>query len=178
MDSEHRSNKKADQTFFITMDVEKCRGCRICELVCSFSHTSEFNPAKSNIRCIITEEDGVFYGIPMFCQQCKEPVCMNVCPVKAIYIDSKTGAKLVNIRKCIGCRVCMSVCPFGGISFDADRNIMTKCDLCNGDPLCVQYCPFNALEYVRSDKIDVQRKRKGIQAILESQKGSLRESSI
>lgn len=178
MNSEHGDNKKMNHTFLITLNVNNCRGCRICELVCSFSHAREFNPTKSNIRCIITETDGIFSAVPVLCQQCEEPVCMGVCPVKAIYKDSKTGAKLVNIRKCIGCKLCVSLCPFGGITPVADKGKVIKCDLCNGEPLCVQFCPFNALEYVRSDKIDVQRKRKGIQAILAFQKASLGESSI
>jgi len=29
------------------VDIEKCTGCRLCELACSFRHYDEYNPAKS-----------------------------------------------------------------------------------------------------------------------------------
>ena len=150
----------------VVINSQECTGCRICELACSFSHTNEFNPTRSRIRSIRTEEDGIVYTVPVLCQQCEDPICMDACPVSAISTDSMTGAKVVNEEKCIGCRHCVYVCPFGGISVDADTRNATKCDLCEGDPLCVQSCPFGALEYVRTDKIDANRKRKGIQAVL------------
>ena len=160
--------------YLITINAEQCRGCRICEMVCSFSHETEFNPTKSRIRSIRTEVEENVCLVPVVCQQCEDPVCMDVCPVGAIYEDSASGAKLVNQEKCIGCRRCVYVCPFGGISVDPDTKTGVKCDLCEGDPQCVEFCPFDALEYVRSDKIDIQRKRKGIQAVLEFQQEVVR----
>jgi len=33
----------------ILIDVERCTGCLICQLICSFTYTRAFNPAKARI---------------------------------------------------------------------------------------------------------------------------------
>jgi len=33
----------------IVIDAEKCTGCLICQLICSFTYTGAFNPAKARI---------------------------------------------------------------------------------------------------------------------------------
>jgi Fe-S-cluster-containing hydrogenase component 2 len=43
----------------LMIDVKKCTGCRICELVCSLSHDGECNPLKSRIRVFNIEEEGI-----------------------------------------------------------------------------------------------------------------------
>jgi carbon-monoxide dehydrogenase iron sulfur subunit len=159
-------------TYLVTVHPEKCRGCRTCEMACSFSHENEFNPKKSRIRSLKTEIDGLFYSIPVACQQCEDAVCMSGCPFKAIYRDPETGAKLVNPNKCTGCRRCMMICPFGAPSVSSDKKISFKCDLCEGDPKCVKACPYEALEYLRSDKIAGRKQREGSQVILDLQKNT------
>jgi carbon-monoxide dehydrogenase iron sulfur subunit len=159
-------------TYLVTIHPEKCRGCRTCEMACSLSHFNECNPTKSRIRAIRTEESGVLYSFPVLCQQCEEPACLAVCPVGAIYRDPETGAKLVNGDKCIGCRRCVYICPFGGVSVDPETKTSFKCDLCDGDPNCAKFCAFGALEYLRSDKIDIRKKREGGQKILDFQKNT------
>ena len=34
----------------LVVDVDKCTGCRQCELVCSMHNLGEFNPRRANIR--------------------------------------------------------------------------------------------------------------------------------
>ena len=34
----------------ISIEIEKCTGCKVCELVCSFKHHGEFNPTLSRIH--------------------------------------------------------------------------------------------------------------------------------
>lgn len=61
----------------ITVDTEKCVGCRICQLTCSFLYYKNFNPSKSRIKIIEV------YGLtPIIeftdeCIQCGE--CVNNC---------------------------------------------------------------------------------------------------
>jgi len=144
----------------LIVNLEKCVGCRTCELICSLTHERRCNPAEARITVIKFEEKG--QNIPMYCQQCETPVCEAVCPAKAIYRDSLTGAMLVDTKRCIGCRMCILACPIGGLSFHPTRKEIIKCDLCKGDPACVKYCPEGAFEVVSLDAIGVKRRRENI----------------
>ena len=44
------------------------------------------------------------YWLPMQCQQCENPGCIEVCPTGASYRDEETGVVLVNAEDCIGLR--------------------------------------------------------------------------
>jgi len=144
---------------FLVIDPEKCTGCRICELVCSFHHTKEFNPKRARIAVLRNEETGI--NIPMVCQQCEVPLCQEACPTGATHRDEKTGALLIDEEKCIGCRMCIYACPFGGPSIDPLTMMTIKCDLCGGEPRCVEYCPRRAVEYLKADKVGIMRKKTG-----------------
>ena len=76
---------------------------------------------------------------------------MVVCPVEAITINPTTGAKEVSADVCVGCKVCSIACPYGVINYDADSGVVTKCDLCGGEPMCVEACPTPALAFVDED---------------------------
>lgn len=157
-----------NHSYYVSINADKCRGCKTCEMACSTHHFKESNPTRSRIRGVTEMHDGVLYSAPVVCQQCEDPVCQAVCPFDAIYKSHETGAKLVDETKCVGCRRCVYACPFGGTMVDEQTKISTKCVLCDGDPQCVKFCPFGALDYVRSDKMDASRKRKAVQAVLEA----------
>jgi anaerobic carbon-monoxide dehydrogenase iron sulfur subunit len=61
---------------FLTVNAEKCTGCRLCEQVCSVVHEGVSNPAKSRIQIVKWEDEGRY--IPMICQQCEDAPCQNV----------------------------------------------------------------------------------------------------
>jgi len=124
---------------------EKCTGCRACELACSFFCEGVFSPNKSRIRVLKVDDKGV--DIPIGCDHCDKAPCMLVCPTRAIDRDRSTGAVLINVDTCIGCRLCMIACPFGAISHDDQRGLVYKCDLCHGDPECVKWCFTGAIVY-------------------------------
>ena len=136
---------------------EKCTGCRLCELVCSVFHDGVSNAARSRIKIMKWESEGLY--IPMSCQQCQDAPCVNVCPVKAISRDQPLDFVKVDYDICIGCRACVSACPFGAMSFDVVDRQVIKCDLCDGDPQCVRFCEVKALEYVDADSVSVLKKR-------------------
>ena len=146
-------------TKFLFVSSEQCVGCRVCELACSAHHERSFNPAKSRIHVVESGEKGL--EVPMVCRQCIKPPCVKACPVEAFYRDEETGAVLINDEVCIGCRQCVDKCPFGGIAVDLNKERMVKCDLCGGDPQCVKYCPTEALQYVKTDRMVMLRRRKG-----------------
>jgi len=153
---------------FILAEPDKCIGCRTCALACSFEHEDEFNPSLSRISPIWMREIGRF--VTVTCQQCAEPLCAEACPRNAITVDKKTGAKIVDIELCIGCRTCFFVCPFGIPVIHPNKGFMIKCDLCNGSPQCVEECPQGALSLLESDEA-AKKKRfevaKNLMAIIE-----------
>ena len=144
----------------LQVDIEKCIGCHMCEVACSLKNTGRVQPSRSRIKIISYEKRGGYHNyIPMVCQQCTTPLCMEACPTNAISRDAETGAMVVDEDACVGCRVCNMVCPIGGVSIDPATDVAYKCDLCGGDPECVKYCYHEALEYVHKDKMDVSLKR-------------------
>ena len=58
----------------LDVDIEKCVGCRICEVACSLKNTGTVNPTRSRIRIIRYEKQGEFHNfVPIVCPQCSTP---------------------------------------------------------------------------------------------------------
>lgn len=142
---------------FLTVDAEKCTGCRLCEQVCSVVHEGVSNPAKSSIQIVKWEDEGRY--IPMICQQCEDAPCKNVCPVGAISRDKDFGFLMVNHEVCIGCRSCVNICPFGAMNYNRTTHQVFKCDLCGGKPQCVRFCDVKAIDFVSADAVAARKKR-------------------
>ena len=150
----------------LIIDFEKCTGCRICEMACSLSHKKICSTTQSAIHIIKWEKEGI--NVPMVCQQCEKALCQEVCPVDgAIYRDPETGAMLVDIEKCLGCRMCIVACPFGGSSLDIVGRKIIKCDLCEGDPECVKFCEPQALQYLPGTTLTYIKKKAGAERLAE-----------
>jgi Fe-S-cluster-containing hydrogenase component 2 len=150
----------------LMVDVSACNGCRICEVVCSLEKEKASVPTKSRIRILRVDEAGV--DVPGVCQHCESPPCADICPMDAITRDPKTEGVILNQERCIGCRACTFVCPYGAISLDVDKQVMIKCDLCNGEPQCAKYCPKEAIVYERSEVIDSLRREKNLKPFIRS----------
>lgn len=142
---------------------ERCTGCRICEQGCSLAHTGECNPDRSRIRVVREENDGQLAFFPSTCMGCDTPPCMTVCPTGAMGTDARTGARMVDGGRCIGCSACAYACPFGACFVDRRQGRAAVCDHCGGDPICARLCPTEALEYVRADKAAAWLRRTGVQ---------------
>ena len=54
--------------------------------------------------------------LPLMCQHCADPPCVDVCPTGASF-KRADGIVLVNKHTCIGCRYCMMACPYQARSF-------------------------------------------------------------
>ena len=63
------------------------------------------NPADKSVRTL-----------PLMCQHCAEPPCVDVCPTGAS-MKRVDGIVLVDKHTCIGCRYCVMACPYGARSF-------------------------------------------------------------
>lgn len=121
----------------VLVDANKCTGCRVCELACSFKHEGVFQPTLSRIRVVKIEERGV--NNPISCLDCSKMLCMDACPTGACQ------SFRVDRAACIGCRECIAACPFGAMDYHPVQRVAFKCDLCGGDPECVKYCVPGAL---------------------------------
>jgi len=126
------------QSKHLVLDLEKCTGCRICELACSFYKHGRFNPKMSAIRVHYNYE---LYRAEGFnaCTQCG--YCVSYCPTGAIGVVN--GVVIINYSVCSGCLACVKACPIGALISVNGRPF--KCDLCLGSPQCVKYCARGAL---------------------------------
>ena len=141
----------------LLIDPDTCTGCQQCEMACSYHHEGNFNPSKSRIRVFKFELEGRF--VPYTCTQCDEAWCMHSCPVDAIFVNPKTGAKEVSAEACVGCKVCTIACPFGTVNYNSETGKVDKCDLCGGDPDCVKACPTSALSFAYAEEAGMKKMR-------------------
>lgn len=137
----------------------ECAGCRTCEMICSTTHYGMVSPVRSNIRVVEWLEEGLCS--PLTCLQCDDPLCMKACPVGAISRDEETGAKKIDEKLCVGCKMCVFACPVGGTMVNPDTGKAIKCDLCGGDPKCVKWCPTGAIKFVDAGEIPMDKKKAG-----------------
>ena len=69
---------------------EQCRGCRSCQLACSFAKNAEYNPTQSCIRLdrdLQTEKTTPLI-LPLRCDLCGgQPACAQACTYGAIAFE-------------------------------------------------------------------------------------------
>jgi molybdopterin-containing oxidoreductase family iron-sulfur binding subunit len=174
------------------LDLSRCIGCRRCVQAC----VQENNPSRHTeiqwIRVLQMEKGGFdlersehyyepgevpekdhFY-LPVQCQQCENPPCVKVCPVKATWKEPD-GIVVVDYDWCIGCRTCMAACPYRARRFNWKepslpkeeinpethylgnrprmRGVVEKCTFCiqrtreGRYPACVEACPVGARKF-------------------------------
>ena len=149
----------------LKINIDKCTGCRTCEMVCSLKKEGIVNPSKSRIKIARWDERTV--DMPVVCQQCEDPLCLTVCPVNARSRNEKLGNIDIDEDMCIGCQICLVACPFGGNYFDPVNNKVIKCDLCQGDPECVKFCETKAIEYIEEAALNTRNRITAAQKIME-----------
>ncbi len=143
-------------------DPNRCVGCKRCEVACTVrndgkasAHISRVKVSRNlnfgvkGVSSAYAKADGQlgnFRIVAETCRQCEKPACGNACPTGAIHADRKTGARVVDARKCVGCGACQTACPWHIATLDRETMISTKCTTCDGDPVCAKACPTGALK--------------------------------
>ena len=127
----------------LVIESSRCTGCRICEVFCSFRHEDCVRPSRSRILVGRLETAGDFAVVT--CRQCSHALCADACPAGALARSPLTGAVELDGACCVGCQLCVAACPFGGITWDPERELPFKCDLCQGQPECAHMCPTGAV---------------------------------
>jgi tetrathionate reductase subunit B len=119
------------------IDTTKCAsGCTDCVDACN-TENGLAQPARSTdaqwIRKIEIKEvkTGRQASVPVMCQHCAEPPCVDVCPTGASF-KRADGIVLVDRHSCIGCRYCMMACPYKARSFVHEPLTAQKPDVPRG----------------------------------------------
>jgi tetrathionate reductase subunit B len=113
----------SDVRWGMLIDSNKCaEGCNDCVQACNDEHglTGFDRPATDAqwIRKVKLKDKqtGHTQTLPLLCQHCEKPPCVDVCPTGASF-KREDGIVLVDKHICIGCRYCMMACPYKARSF-------------------------------------------------------------
>lgn len=154
------------------IDSTKCAtGCDACVKACATENginetVKDARQAAQWIRKIDLKDpkSGREHSLPMMCQHCAKPPCVDVCPTGASF-KRADGIVLVDRHICIGCRYCMMACPYKARSFvhqplteqnpEVPRGLgcVESCTFCvqrvdKGQlPACVEACPEGAMSF-------------------------------
>ena len=145
------------------IDANSCdSGCNDCVTACNTENGLSGGTLETDSQWIRKLElkdmrTGKTQSLPMMCQHCEEPPCVDVCPTGASF-KRADGIVLVDKHTCIGCRYCVMACPYKARSFvheavtdqnpDVPRGKGTveSCTLCvhridrDLNPACVDAC--------------------------------------
>ena len=134
----------------LVIDLDRCSGCDSCVAACKHENNVDLGVNYSHVVAVGpkgTFPDIEMYWMPLQCQQCENPGCIEVCPTGASYRDEQTGVVLVNAEECIGCESCLAGCPYDARTLNPSTNVVEKCTLCfqrhadeNWVPACVHNC--------------------------------------
>lgn len=176
--------------FAHALDLSVCNGNRRCVEACARENNSpddiryirvleldagtlDLGTATHRYDPSTVPREGKNY-LPVACQQCEEPPCVEACPVKATWIEPD-GIVVVDYEWCIGCRYCQAACPYYARRFNfkepsvrPDRvnptmgylsnrirpiGVVEKCTWCLQRtrrglyPACLEACPTGARKF-------------------------------
>ncbi|WP_027715407.1 hypothetical protein [Desulfuromonas sp. TF] len=160
-----KDNKKTTKTVkTINIDVDKCNGCRACEVICSAFHAaprySSNNPERSRVRVIRDPLRDVY--VPVYAGEYAEAEC------------SGRDRYTINGKEYDECGFCRASCPSRDLFREPDSGLPLKCDMCEGEeePLCVKWCLVDALTVsvreveVKTEEVKREEMEIGLEALV------------
>lgn len=165
------------------IDTNQCKpGCNDCVTACNKENALPGGTLPTDSQWIRKIEikdisTGRELSLPMMCQHCEHPPCVDVCPTNAS-MKRADGIVLVDKHRCIGCRYCMMACPYKARSFvhepQHDQNpdvprgkgTVESCTMCvhridvGGKPACSEACPNKAIIFgdLNDPESDISKK--------------------
>ena len=152
---------------FVSLDIDKCVGCRVCEYACSMEKNKAFNPTRSRIRMVRIYPHT---NAAINCRLCEDAPCVSSCPRKALEQSKENGVIIVNDDLCNGCGWCIKACDFGAIQIESS-NVVRMCDLCTyreEGPACIEWCPEGALELTTTDILSQKARIEAVRKLNEA----------
>jgi phenylacetyl-CoA:acceptor oxidoreductase subunit 1 len=94
-------------------DLRRCIGCQTCTASCRQANAT---PVGVQWRRVLDMEFGEYPDVkrafvPVGCQHCSDPPCMEVCPTTATR-QRPDGVVTIDYDLCIGCAYCAVACPY------------------------------------------------------------------
>jgi len=154
----------SDVRWGMLIDLNRCdSGCNECVTACSRENGLQGHDRPATdaqwIRKVEVRDPatGASNSLPVMCQHCAEPPCVDVCPTGASF-KRADGIVLVDKHTCIGCRYCMMACPYKARSFVHEaledqkshaprgKGTVESCTMCvhridaDKQPACVEAC--------------------------------------
>jgi formate dehydrogenase iron-sulfur subunit len=139
------------QQYAFEVDLDACSGCKACVVACSNLNGLDRGTSFRSVGTLVGTELPTLQAVTAACHHCVEPGCLSGCPVDAYEKDPVSGAVKHLDDQCIGCRYCTLTCPYEVPTYDEQRGIVRKCDLCHdrlaeGEaPACAGACPTEAI---------------------------------
>lgn len=163
----------------MAIDQSRCIGCHACAMACKIANNMPVDVVYNRVLTVGSDyidcasgtyENPKLEYLPMQCQHCDEPACLQVCPTGATQKDPDTGIVTVDDELCIGCESCIKACPYEGVRTllpgeptyyldmevgeeDAPKHAggtVEKCTFCSNlvargeTPACMVLCPGRA----------------------------------
>ncbi|MCL4313897.1 MAG: 4Fe-4S dicluster domain-containing protein [Actinobacteria bacterium] len=151
----------------MVIDERRCVGCQACVVACKDENNVPVGVYRTWVDVVeigqmvpdptgaIVTDHGRFTNnikrssMPLICNHCDHPPCVEVCPVKATF-KRADGIVMIDYDLCIGCGYCIQACPYNARFFNPVQQTADKCTFCAHRvdrgllPACVTSCPTHA----------------------------------